>query len=1615
MIKRVAYIFLLVIFPVTIFSQQKHKIELKLQKKAVSRSEIVKSTSNGLQLSESFSSIELIEMETKAGLFNQMITEGMSKTFDPGKPDLPVINRLIEIPFNAETKINVISYDEEIIELKDYNLDKLIMPAQPSVAKNKEVKDEPFIKDDEVYSKNEFYRNELVKFEDRGYLRNRHLGYIEISPFAYNPITNTLKVINNIEIEIVFVPKSNVKPQKPKNLESSYFKSISLNTINEPDDSKALIEGPVKYVIVSDPMFEETLQPFIEWKTLKGFNVVEAYTNVIGTTTTDIKAYLKDLYDNPVDGVSPTFILIVGDVAQVPAFSGTAGGHKTDLYYAEYTGDKLPEVFYGRFSAESVEELQPQIDKTLEIEKYEMPDPSYLNNVVLVAGVDGSYASKWGNGVINYSNQYYTNAENGVTSYYYLYNDDSGVMASNNSGASASIRSYVSSGVSFANYTAHCGISGWSDPSFSISHIDALTNEHMYPLIIGNCCESNTFNSNDCFGEKLLMAPKKGAVGYIGGSNLTYWDEDYWWGVGLTSTITATPIYENSGFGAYDRYFHLNGEAKEDWYITQGQINVAGNLAVEASTSSLKSYYWEIYHLMGDPSLTPYVSVPGLLLASYNGEIVTGSSSFEVFAEEDSYVALSKNGILLDAKLVDESGVVNLSFNPITETGLLDIVITKQNRQPIIDQITSIPATTPYIVLDYYQLDDALGNNNDEADYGETIKFDIQLKNLSDTYDAFNVIANLSSSDTNMVITDSNEDFGTILALDSSLINMSFTVDLKDKFRDQQKISFNLEIEADDAGSVEYSWNSKINIIVNAPELEIGNLFVDDESGNNNGILDPGETADISLIVNNNGSASISDLTGLATILSDGETYLTLNNSEFDLFSIDAQSSNTIIFNATANPATTSGKILYLTFNVNDIYDDYYSKAESLEFNIGKIPEILISNADTAILDKAYFYDSGGSASNYKDSENDTITLMTGYPGKNLQANFLSFSVEPNGSGCYDYLKIYDGENTSAPLIGTYCNSNVPQTVLSTNETGALTFTFHSDGSVTQSGWKAEVRSLGDGYSLEVVVSGSGGLLEGATVLFNGYSEYTDVNGIANFYNIPEGINYPLSISKIGFESLETEINILENSSKEFALPISMYDVTFSVSDEDGSIEGDISFDGRTLSTDGGEVTFYDVEYSLNETYLIQAYGHADSTATLDVTSDLSKEIVLKTYKYDITFVITDGTDSIDGATVELDDQAILTENGIALFEQVKMDTMLHYVVRKTGFDNIEGFVDVEKDSTVNLILGAGTATFKVTLAVAGETSPIYNAQVILNTDTLYTNPAGSVVFENILEDENIPYKISKDHFNDVQGTVSVSGNNVLIEETLTYKSYEITFVILDDVTPIEGAIISFDGKSGLTDTQGEYIFEVTYSLNKVYQITKNGYNVLSGMINVLENKTFELKMTLSSYNVNFNVIDGGSHVLENVLITFNNESYYTDIYGNAVFTEVIPGENLSFTLRKEGYWDYDSTVDVIDKDVNFSARLSSTTGILSIKEDKIKIYPNPSNGLFFLEILESNDKVYQIKVFDVLGTIVYANSVQGSGFRKLQIDLSEKSKGMYFITVESEDKSQISKRILIN
>jgi len=119
---------------------------------------------------------------------------------------------------------------------------------------------------------------------------------------------------------------------------------------------------------------------------------------------------------------------------------------------------------------------------------------------------------------------------------------------------------------------------------------------------------------------------------------------------------------------------------------------------------------------------------------------------------------------------------------------------------------------------------------------------------------------------------------------------------------------------------------------------------------------------------------------------------------------------------------------------------------------------LIIMQNGTVTSCSGLFYDTGGPDNPYQPSEDLTLTIMPSTPGAKLMVDFTLFDTENN----YDYLKIYDGPDVSAPLIGNYCGTTLPPQAVASNSngTGAITFRFTSDGSVQGQGWVATLDCL---------------------------------------------------------------------------------------------------------------------------------------------------------------------------------------------------------------------------------------------------------------------------------------------------------------------------------------------------------------------------------------------------------------------------------------------------------------------------------------------------------------------------------------------------------------------------
>ncbi|MCB2407100.1 CARDB domain-containing protein [Hymenobacter lucidus] len=114
-------------------------------------------------------------------------------------------------------------------------------------------------------------------------------------------------------------------------------------------------------------------------------------------------------------------------------------------------------------------------------------------------------------------------------------------------------------------------------------------------------------------------------------------------------------------------------------------------------------------------------------------------------------------------------------------------------------------------------------------------------------------------------------------------------------------------------------------------------------------------------------------------------------------------------------------------------------------------------------------YDDGGATGNYTPNANGTVTITPATAGSKVRLQFNGFSV-----GYYDRMTIYDGSNTSAPIIGTYYDYYSPGTVYATTSAGTLTVRFATDYySNGYSGFAADIACVTTIPQSDLVIQGA--------------------------------------------------------------------------------------------------------------------------------------------------------------------------------------------------------------------------------------------------------------------------------------------------------------------------------------------------------------------------------------------------------------------------------------------------------------------------------------------------------------------------------------------------------------
>ena len=139
----------------------------------------------------------------------------------------------------------------------------------------------------------------------------------------------------------------------------------------------------------------------------------------------------------------------------------------------------------------------------------------------------------------------------------------------------------INAGTSMVTFSGHGAQTYWSDMLFEQSDFNQLTNEGMYPGVLSHSCVTGQYSVATCWGETWTRTPGRGGLWFWGSWPNTFWDED--------------DIQQKAEFEAFlgDNILWPMG------FLNQGLFAVY----TYYSGGGRSKYYYEAYHLFGDPSV----------------------------------------------------------------------------------------------------------------------------------------------------------------------------------------------------------------------------------------------------------------------------------------------------------------------------------------------------------------------------------------------------------------------------------------------------------------------------------------------------------------------------------------------------------------------------------------------------------------------------------------------------------------------------------------------------------------------------------------------------------------------------------------------------------------------------------------------------------------------------------------------------------------------------------------------------------------------------------------------------------------------------------------------------
>ena len=848
-------------------------------------------------------------------------------------------------------------------------------------------------------SKGSFYPENNLVVSDAMIFRGVVVKQITFHPYRINLQTGDIEIYNDVDFLIEEYHVNNTRNYHTVKL-SKMFEPLYSSLISnyEPSSREEDYQTPaVLYIGGGSSLDNPYVQDLIDWRHKTGFIVYTASTSDIGSSTSSIKNYIQNLYENSQN--PPEIVGLIGDTGgsyAIDYFTESWSGYSGpgDFPYSQLDGNDLfPEVFIGRISVNSSSDLANVINKTLVYEK-----ATYLNQIgdewYERGALCGDPTSSGQSTII--TNEYIANILNA-----YGFEDVNGNYGAGN--YANWMENELEDGSLYMNYRGFMGTSG-----FGSSNINSASNGYKNPFAVFITCGTGSYNST-CLSEEFFRAGSvsnpKGAVASVG-----------------TATSGTHTLFNNIvNMGIYDGIFPKN-------------LQYAGAAMANGRLSLLQTYpgdpnnwvsifsYWN--NLIGDPALRLWTDTPENMFADFDSIVTAGENFIDVLVTNESGLPVNNASITLlkgndeifKTVLTDVTGNASIDLEYVT-FGEVHLTVIKQNYKPIESSFQIVQsANNANVSFDNISIDDSVaelttGNNDGILNPGERVIVNIPIENLGN-----NNLQNLqgtlisNNQDDLVSIVSSLNNYGSLDSGELSFGDNSYVIELSPSFTQVDELGLRLNIS-----DGENEWSSLINLNLSAGFLVFDSFELIDGSE-----LSPGEDTYLKVYLKNEGNFLLEDVqldllpSGQLVNIIEGTTFL--GDIDYGEVSSSSNLSNLLI---SINENTINGSVININSNVTS--SNGYNQNLVFNMNVGNIVQTDPTGPDEH---GYYIYDSGDLG----------YTLAPFYDWIEIDSDFGGSGIELNMSDGGDGNNISSSSKVvDLPFPFTFYGITYNQITVSTN------------------------------------------------------------------------------------------------------------------------------------------------------------------------------------------------------------------------------------------------------------------------------------------------------------------------------------------------------------------------------------------------------------------------------------------------------------------------------------------------------------------------------------------------------------------------------------------------------